>query len=196
MLIFKEIEQLLLYIKNYLNEQPLIISIDGKEGSGKSTLSKTISDKLGFVYIELDSDRYLEKNKGQYVKFISYDTLKEDITKLLENRKNIVIEGICILKILNIIGIKPSIKIYIKRMSKDGHFWYDEKLFDYSKSPDEIIEQEDENLQEFIRISAEIEGKTFDPIPLEESIFHEIIRYHFEYKPDLEADIIFERPES
>ena len=196
MKIFKEPKDLLLFINNYPKDKPLIISIDGKNGSGKSTLAKIISVELGFSHIELDSDRYLEKNKGKYVNYIFYDILKKDITELLEKQKSIVIEGICILQILEIIEIKPNIKIYVKRMSKDGNFWYDAKLFNYSKSPDEIIKQEKNILQKFIRISSEIEGITFNQTPIKDSLTYEIIRYHHKYKPDLNADIIYERKEN
>ena len=167
-----------------------IISVDGIDGCGKTTLAKELVNNLDLTHINLDE--YLIKNKGTYVNYIKYKILKQDISKKLANNKVIIIDGICILKVLESIKIKSDFKIYVKKLRWGTH-WLEGQIIDYSKNVDEVLKTEEETLRKFCEINAKIEGKKPGKFVPQESIFQEIVRYHFEYRPNLNADVIFER---
>jgi uridine kinase len=113
-----------------------LISIDGVDGSGKSYLSEFLVKEKGYSYIDIDGD-YLIPNDGKYIEFIRYNVLKADVIKLLSSRRIIVIDGICILKILENIDLEPDIKVYVKKIIFGE--WRDGRLFDYSCNIEDVL---------------------------------------------------------
>lgn len=167
-----------------------LISIDGVDGSGKSYLSEFLVKEKGYSYIDIDGD-YLIPNDGKYIEFIRYSVLKADVIKLLSLKKIIIIDGICILKILENIDLEPDIKVYVKKIIFGE--WRDGRLFDYSCNIEDVLAAKRKEAQEFENNAAFIEGR--EPEILnnsEENMQDEIIRYHFEYQPENNTDIIFE----
>lgn len=167
-----------------------LISIDGVDGSGKSYLSKFLVKGKGYSYIDIDGD-YLIPSHGKYIEFIRYSVLKADVKKLLSSKRIIVIDGICTLKILKNIDLEPDIKVYVKKIIMGE--WRDGRLFDYSCNIEDVLAVTRKEAQEFENNAAFIEGR--EPKILnnsEENMQDEIIRYHFEYQPENNADIIFE----
>ena len=64
-----------------------IISFDGNDGSGKSSLVSKICKGEGYIHINLDDDRYLLKEQGGFVNYIKKDVLKFDIAKYIDKVK-------------------------------------------------------------------------------------------------------------
>ena len=191
MLIFKEFDVFKRHIVKLIENNDInIITIDGVDGSGKTTLASDISKQSSLKHIEID-DIYLVKNQGKYVDAIQYRRLKYDISWSMNNNQKLIIDGICILEILDKINIYPDLKIYVKKIT-DYNIWHDGIKFDYSKNVEVVLKQEDESLKEFIKIEAELEGKKPEIDKIKESIFHEIMRYHFKYQPNLKSDVIYE----
>ena len=79
-------------------------------------------------------------------------------------------------------------------MSKYGGFWNDSDLYDIDDDVDAIIAEQNRKHREFCEVNALIEGEEFDPentnIP---NLTEELIRYHYSFKPQNIADIIYER---
>jgi len=169
-----------------------IISLDGNTGSGKSTLAKYISDKTGAIHLDLDEEKYLHQNQGGRLKYIKYDILHDDIIELINLENLVIVDSVCILKILKIIKIESDLKIYVKRLSAYGH-WYESNKFDYQKSASEII-QEEKNRAQILRdiVNSSVGTNEHNEIK-ENTTYDEIIEYHFEYKPDINADIVYNR---
>ena len=192
MVTYRSINKIFNYVTLCVDERRkgVVISIDGVNGSGKSYLSSFLSKKNGYSYIDIDGD-YLIPNKGKYIDFIRYNELKAKITSLLTVNKIIVVDGICILKVLNRIGFNSDIKIYVKKLRLD--LWRDGDLFDYHRNIADVLSEKRASLKDFENVSAYIEGRSPEINDSEEDMFHEIIRYHFEYEPDINADIVFER---
>jgi len=165
-----------------------LIAIDGVDGSGKSSLSKNLSEELGYRHINLDD--YLEKNRGNFVKYIKYQVLENEIQR---TKKPIIIEGICVLAVLKNLGLRPDYLIYIKRMS-EFEIWKDEDLCDVEVDIDAFIENENLELQKFSEVMSNIEGEKFNPenskIP---RLREEIIRYHYEFKPHKHANLVYKK---
>lgn len=165
-----------------------IISVDGKDGSGKTTISKglIVGDKL--VHLNID-DTYLEKGKGGYVKSVKEVDLYNDIQKYKE--KIVVIDGVCILEILSNINIIPELKIYIKKLDEYGN-WEEAVDFDYTRDPEDIIHEIENDTRSYIE-SVASRATDIDIISDGKgSLMYEIIQYHHKYQPDINSDIIFE----
>lgn len=165
-----------------------LIIIDGVDGSGKSTIAREISQRLGYSHIELD--KYLEKNRKAYVKYIKYNLLKDKI----EGFNNpIIIEGVCVLAVLKKLKIEHDFLIYVKRMSKYG-YWRDGNLYDVKEDVNGHISNQIKDYCNFSKALALIEKKELDSIDCSiPKLREEIIRYHFEFRPHEIADIIFNR---
>lgn len=193
MVTFKDRYELKKYVLEMVEENDFgIISIDGIDGSGKSNLASYIIQDTNFYHIDLDDDRYLTKEMGKKVDFIKYQILEKDISQYLSKNRKIFVDSVCVLKILNRIDIIPNIKIYVKKLLD----WLEGDKFDYSKDVEEVIRDDLESLKKIIEMGAHIEGEEPESFEVTESLSHEIIRYHYEYQPDKNAEIIFERAEN
>ena len=85
-----------------------LIAIDGVDGSGKSTLSRKLADELGYEHINLDD--FVVENCGQFVQNIKYDEL---VTKLDNAAVPFIIDGVCVLAILERLHKKPDMHILL-----------------------------------------------------------------------------------
>lgn len=130
--------------------------------------------------------------QSTYLKHIKYGDLEKEIKINLNSNKVIVVDGICVLKIIDCIHVNSELKIYVKRLSSYG-YWYDNNDFDYTRDVEDILRKHEESLKSFIQLKAKAEKETTVQYKYKESFFHEIIRYHHEYKPDKNSDIIYER---
>lgn len=162
----------------------IIISIDGKDGIGKSTLAKMISVQLGFCHIELD--KFLVEKKNHYVDSIRYDELLKALSPSTKNGTIVIIDGICVLSVIDRLGLQPNHKIYVKKTTPEG-FWYDQHDFDLNSSPETIFETREVQARQ----SAKAFGESYEGSP-DETLFHEIVRYHFKHQPHITADFIIE----
>ena len=190
---FKDREKLKVDILNNVELNDVqVISIDGKDGCGKSSLAEYLCKGNDFIHLNLDDEKYLENKKGTYIDYIKYDILDKEIKENMNNKKVTIIDGICILKILEYLKIKSELTIYVKRLSWYGH-WYDGDYFDYEKNAKEIIQESENSIKKSINDRAEKQNKPSLKYVYKKSIFHEIIEYHHNYKPDDKADIIYER---
>ena len=171
--------------------QPIIISIDGKDGSGKSHLALCLCCRNeNFIYFDLDT-HYWSSKKLPYVENIDYEMLQNNIRNTFSDKEIVVIEGVCTLSILEKLSLNPKIAIYIKKLNDSG-WWIDGKEFNYELDLEEVLE----NRREVSRKWSELEGLDQNRAVksvTDTDISYDIIRYHFRHKPDKKADIIYER---
>jgi hypothetical protein len=139
-----------------------IIGIDGDTGSGKTNLSYFLGANLLKNVINLDD--FINSRQDSILNALDYTRLKQRISCL----KNPIIEGICLLDVLERINIKHDIFIYCKEIS-DIENWSSAYRLD-------IIEQDDYQRQ----------------IENHQGLDIEIIRYHYYYRPFEKADYIYE----
>lgn len=173
--------------------QPIIISIDGNAGSGQSHLALCLCCRnADFIYFDLDT-HYWSSKKLPYIENIDYETLKNNIDTTLSDKEIVIVDGICTLSVLEKLSLNPKIKIYIKKLNDLG-WWIDGKEFNYELDLEKVLE----NKREVYRKWSELEG--FDQNQNKDTkaiididISYAIISYHFNYKPDENADIIYER---
>lgn len=165
-----------------------LIGIDGVDGSGKSALAKALSGELGNIHVNLDD--YLDKNRGQFVSCVKYDEVRRQLD---DAKESIIIEGVCLLAVIENLEQDLDILIYVKRVSDYGS-WRDEVDCDVTEDIDEFVRKKKEEHRKFVRLEADIEGKPVDPNDLDfPQLAEEVIRYHNRFRPHEKADIIFKR---
>lgn len=168
------------------NSESKIISIDGWSGSGKSYFLQNLLTDVN----KLSVDDYFEKHRGLYLDVIGYDELKNVIS---DCEGSIVIEGICIQKVLDHIGVQSNMKIYIKRLGA-GETWFEEEYIN-KKTAEDVFQEDDRNLEYDIitgekRVVSDREKKMAEK---RQGVFYDLVRYHYEYLPHTNSDIIYER---
>ena len=140
----------------------------------------------------------MEKNRGEFVKYIKYNNL---LSKIGTTHEPILIDGVCLLAVCEIINKNPDFLIYIKRVSKNGK-WCDEEKCEVTGDIDEFISKvkskifkiDKEKLRLFAELSSEIEGTPLESTKSDSiELWEEIIRYHNQYEPHKKANIIFNR---
>lgn len=86
-----------------------VIGIDGELGAGKTQLSVQLSNEYKIPLVHVDD--FLITGRNEYVKAIKINELSEAIS----DQRPIIVEGICLLSVLKLIGISPDIHIFLYR---------------------------------------------------------------------------------
>jgi hypothetical protein len=148
-----------------------IIAIDGFMSSGKTILVKFLSNKLNYPYMDLDC--YCNKDFGIYVQSLRMNDVRQFID---EKNANLFIAGVCILDVLDALGLSPNLCIHVKRCGPSG--WYEGDYADEVDLPSQNLAKSIGMSQSNIALEMEIES------------------YHRNRTPDLLANIVFNRYES
>lgn len=167
-----------------------IISIDGKDGIGKTYLADRLAQALGAGHIEIDN--FLERNRGGYVEFIRYANLASCLDEHLLAGSAVVVDGLCMELIWAHLERTPTRRVYIKRMGLPGPYWKDED--DYvSRAVEEVIEEWRRLARFYNELWADLPVfGTGGGHPVE----IEILRYHHDQNPHEIADVIYEKLEA
>lgn len=165
-----------------------IVGIDGKDGTGKSTIAQKVSSELKIRHINLD-DYVEEYDSGTYVSNIKNEELLSAITI---SSNPLIIEGVCLLSIMEQFDLKLDLLVYVKKIDSCG-FWHDRDKCDLEEDVDEFILKEKASLRSLAEFEAHLEGAQMSTEDVEyPSLSEEIIRYHYVFKPHIKADIIYE----
>ena len=92
--IFADEYALIKSIENLSLKSPGIVSIDGVDGVGKSTLACKIAEELSLPYIEIDT--FVQEQQGSYIDGIDYNRLSERIKQAIITNQVLILEGICV----------------------------------------------------------------------------------------------------
>ena len=93
----------------------LCVIVDGDNGVGKSDyIAPKISTVLGGKVVSVDN--YLLRNRAPYLNQIKYDDLRSDVLAA----KPVVVEGLCVVKVMSRIGVPFDYHIFVKRMNFGG----------------------------------------------------------------------------
>lgn len=87
-----------------------VISIDGRDCSGKSSLGRYLSWQLGMPCMELDTFRYLDLSPFDF----RLDELHRSINSRLERDRPVILEGVTVRKVLAQLGYSPDYSVFIK----------------------------------------------------------------------------------
>ena len=173
------IEQINIIHKNGI----IIVGIDGYLGSGKTTLSNKLSKEFDFKLINLDEYENIKipnnLSENGYVNSRDYNKISSDISTALLEGRNILIEGICLMEILNRIKIQSHLTIYVKRIDVNGK-WKDEDECNLIGDPNLFIKK---RKAPWTTTNSVIDSNA-------RSIYAECIAYHQNCKPIAKCDII------
>lgn len=159
-----------------INKGYVRIGVDGVDGSGKSTIARKLAESLGVPYINLDD--HLTRNNGNYLDSLRY----RDIVQVLAGFQSFVIDGICLLNVLEKLNLKLDCLVYVKRI-RHG-YWANESECEVLGDVEDFLTREREMVQL-------LEGTATPPDTL--GLAEEVIRYHAIYKPHNKADVIYTR---
>jgi hypothetical protein len=84
-----------------------LIGIDGYHGAGKSFLASSLSEALDVPCVHVDE--FVDPSWGRYVKSLQV----HEFSTALQPRP-IIVEGVCLLADLDLVGLKPDLLIYIE----------------------------------------------------------------------------------
>jgi hypothetical protein len=171
---FQEVADLERWLKSHMSEFVAVIAVDGAPGAGKSTLACNLANAIG-VSEPLHLDDYLPEEPDEagrhYGELIDQDALRRDLqSRHAADDRAVIIEGVCILDVLERIGSTPDLLIYLKRVDSDG-LWPDEWLCDPS-----LIDADHPLLAQ--------RGAPLDRM---------IVSYHLKFDPLSRAQVVFLR---
>lgn len=173
----------------------IIISVDGFDGSGKSSLGQDLANLIDAQFVDID--HYLVENQGGFLNFIRYDPLFNSIKDHMDT-SSCIVAGCCILEVLNHLNIDPTITIYMKYLRADN-IWMKGRFLAKYNSPKEAVTAANKELKEFSIFNSKLERDGGDGISNELEISglrKDLIKYHYDYSPHEIAQIIFERNDS
>jgi hypothetical protein len=109
------------------NLPPVIVSIDGRSGVGKTTLGRFLAWRFNVSLLE--SDLFLIRNQGA----LSYrnEEVKAVIQSRLSGKRPIIVEGICALKLLKNNGFEPAFHVRVDCAGADGVSGLEQCWLDY-----------------------------------------------------------------
>lgn len=192
-MVTQNIQEVKNFIRANFDEGKKIISIDGLKGVLKSTLADSFRDNNQIEIIHFED--YWVVDPHLYLDVFKFNKLKKTIIKALDSGKDILMEGLCLIQILENISLESQYKVYIKKLEL-GEWGY-EKYLDENKTTEEIFVEDDEymkvNIFEGSYPNAEDDLISEDFRKKRKGIFYDLVRYHRDYKPQDNSDIIFER---
>ena len=148
------------------------MGIDGLDGCRKTTLAVELAGHTDYQVISVDD--FLDEKRGAYVNNIDFDGVR----RAAEGRNSIV-EGVCLLKVLERAGLKLGLAIYVQKY-RHG-LWADEDWLGL-----------DQNVEAYLnKLSDVAEIFSRDKTKHEEDLSTEVIRYHHEFHPHEKADLLF-----
>jgi hypothetical protein len=169
-------DQLAALLRSGLRPGRSVIGIDGAGGSGKSTLAEKLGPMLGAQVLSVDA--FLNRNEGQYVKSLRLDELR---TQLAAARGPTIVEGICLLQVLDALSVTYDQLVYVKLM--EGGRWDHAEECDVAGDPKPRIAELLERAREFDLAMGDEPAASL-PASLEE-----VIWYHAKYRPQDRATV-------
>lgn len=162
----------------------MLLTVDGFCGSGKTYLSQVLAERLDGEHVEVDS--FVQRHQGGYMPFLTTDELAGRLSALSDDGATVVLEGICMEYVLDVLRIRPHVRIYAQKMNRWGD-WTDAPLVDASRTPAEILEEAETEAALGMALLGS-EGNTDSSLPL----LREVVEYHRSRRPHEMANIVYQ----
>jgi cytidylate kinase len=164
-----------------------IITLDGLDGAGKSSLANAVGTMLAVPIINLDD--YLIRDQGFYFEALKIDEIK----LLISQNKKIIIEGCLLDRVISTIGVSSNFRIYVVRTVRmrsqpEYEFVEDRDILFETEDADQLIASKEEATRRLQQLTPEL-GWSEELYTLPE-LQKELIHYHRVSRPHLSADII------
>ncbi|WP_321947862.1 shikimate kinase [Paraburkholderia sp. J10-1] len=145
-----------------------LITFDGCDGAGKTTLALKLSEALGHEVV--DVDKHLNRQMGEYVKAIRLSELASDVESAFARSPVVLLSGICMRQVLVAINRIATVAVYVQRNTPMG-----------------LAGDSD-----FIDVESGLEASK-DVLSFFTELDREVYAYHRAYRPRENADIVFTR---
>lgn len=120
MQVFRDAESLEYYLAGLAGPPLLVVAIEGASTSGKTKLAEKLAQGRRTRVVSTD-EYYQEGLLGErYQDGLRLEDLGEDLIRLRTASDRLIIEGICLRDTLELIGQKPDVYVYCKRLSAAG----------------------------------------------------------------------------
>ena len=171
-------------------EKVSIITFDGFDGVGKSSLARHLAASLKLPVIDLDD--FLEEHQDCFLEALKFTDLSRAITNALFSHRKVIVAGCLVETALERTGNSPDFLFYVMRtarmLSRPDIESIDEFDTLYGeKSADQLIADLEEMMEGWTRMPEEFGGGGSGDIP---NLERELIRYHRERRPHDKADLI------
>jgi len=181
-----DFDQLVAHLRTRLEEADrLVVGVDGACGAGKTTLADGLGKALGAEVIHVDD--HLDKGKAAYRQAVRYRHLGRDIEKLSRQVQVLIVEGMCLLEVLEEAGIRADVYVYVQRLRRDGS-WADELVCDATLDHDWMVKLVDDSVAMW-RKQGGHEASAEEPIGA--ILDRETIDYHFCHRPKDKATYVY-----
>ena len=103
-----------------------LIAIDGRDGSGKTTLGRFLAWYFNIALVE--TDLFLRDGYG-----LTYyaDQIERLVAQRLAKPRPVIVEGVAVLKTLQSIGRTPDLLVYVTNANNPGSDSLAKRLSDY-----------------------------------------------------------------
>jgi len=145
-----------------------LITVDGRDGSGKTYLASELHKRLGSLHLT-EADFRTTDLEGHFVPEL--EELKAAIGKASDDAY-VIFDSCLMLSTLESLGIEADISIYVKKLSPMG-LWSDVDEVGCERPRDEALKR------------ATNMGATEFRI--------QVIDYHYDYEPHLRSDVVYLR---
>ena len=152
------------------------IGIDGLPGAGKSHLSRDLAATLSATHLNLDD--FLVKYQGSYVEHLDSALLHEQVADGLKQHAIVIVDGVCLLKVVQRAAIKLDAVIFVDLLPAEGKLGHEDVLH----APREKV----------LRARLEMARCLNTEVP---PFWLETFNYIHEYRPHESADILYQRVE-
>lgn len=150
--------------------KPMFITIDGRDGAGKTYLSNELHKKLGGTHLNEETYRTTDLEGSFVPKELD---LMLDVARNASNQP-IIFDSVLMLWLVEKCCLKPDLTIYVKKMTP-MRLWSDESELDDGMTKEQAIE------------TANGMGA---------GVFRrQMINYHFDYLPHKNSDVAYLRTE-
>lgn len=103
-----------------------VIGIDGYPGTGKSNLAYTIASITRMNVINFDD--FVKPKQDSYVSSLHVEIMRARIDVI--KSQGLILEGLCMLEVIELMEIKISTLIYCKEISEGTRIWHDGQRYD------------------------------------------------------------------
>ena len=163
-----------------------VVGVDGVQGVGKSTLARRLANECGLCLVSLDD--FLNPDQNRYVDALRIGEAQSACRAVLDAGARLVVEGLCLLEVLDRIGIRADILIYLRRCSPTGR-WEDEQDFTWQGTEEDLVARiTDRALRGRTLLAGRFGSTTTRPPALK----IEVARYHLRRRPHEHADLSVE----
>ncbi len=163
-------------ILNRKKQKSFLIAIDGVDGSGKSSISKTLA--LGINATHLALDKFLRQDTGVFVEALDFNRLQIAITEAgSDGNKLVIVDGVCVLAALERLKLNPDFLVYVRRRAKSGIY-----------GDDSYFGTDEDAARKRLNLLDHAQGKPYLSL--------EILDYHRLHRPFDQADVLYDRIEN